>query len=167
MKFTRRRSLVTPENYWLEVSECPLKAWRRCSEVGYSALRKDKDIGTNETDAEAYNLLYLNFSEKVGQDLEFKNYLDNLAAYVIAVDKFMHSRIEFQGAVTHNRKLLLQVKLLEAKIKKFENTGNEKVMTIAKMLNRLSKMQGFAVLEKDQTVLSYFELIKQFNEWQK
>ena len=149
----------------MDVADCPLTAWRKCYEVGYSAIRIDKDKGDENTDYDAYDILYKSFVHRIGQDPEFVSYLETMRAYNLAVVSYATSRKNINGVEVHDRSKLNRIHILKAKLTKFEKDGDGG--SIAKVLNRVSKMQGHAVKEGDLTVLAYFELIKEFKQWQK
>lgn len=157
---------ITPETYYLDVDSCPLVLWRKCYEVGYSSIRKDQTKGNDETDVEAYEILYASFVERVGLDDSFVDYINNMKAYVLATSEYLKSTKTVQGVLIHDRSKLLKMRILLASLQKFEKDGDVKV-SHAKILNRLSKMQGYRVDEKVITVLEYFELIKMYKEWVK
>jgi hypothetical protein len=158
---------ITSETYYLDVDSCPLTVWRKCFENGYSAIRKDKNYGDEESDYEAYNRLYVTFGERIGVGEEFQSYIDNMKAFVLASADYVKSRKTIDGVEIHDRTKLKKVRVLLAKLQKFEKDGDERV-SIAKILNRLAKMQGVGTIkESDLTVLAYFELIKDYKEWVK
>jgi len=181
----------------LDVDECPLKAWRKCYEDGYSSIRKELVVKQKKatiwtriielffidiiirmiknkikpkqnkfTDYEAYNILYKTFVQRIGHDKDFQSYLDNIKAYNLALVDYINSRRIVNGVEIHDRKKRNKINVLKAKIERFEKNGDDTV-SIAKTLNRLSKMQGVTIKESDLTVLRYFELIKDFKQWQK
>ena len=165
-KITKKGYKITPETYYLDVDECPLKTWRKCYEDGYSSIRKDSKYGDEKSDYEAYDKLYKTFVERIGHDKDFQSYLENIKAYNLALIDYIKSQRTVDGAVIHDRKKRNKINVLKAKLERFEKDGDDTV-SIAKTLNRLSKMQGVTIKESDLTVLRYFELIKDFKQWQK
>ena len=151
----------------MDVDECPLSAWRKCFEIGYSAIRKDKNYGNEESDYEAYNILYTTFSDRIGVDESFQAYIDNMKAFILASAAYVKSRKKIDGVEVHDRSKLKKCRILLAKLQKFEKDGDDRV-SVTKILNRLAKMQGVGTIkESDLTVLSSFELIKDYKQWVK
>ncbi len=150
----------------MDVDICPLIAWRKCYEDGYSAIRRNKEKGNAETDYEAFDLLYRTFVARIGHEPEFESYLETMKAYNIACAAYVKSRKKVNGVTIHDRSKQNRVHILKAKLDKFEKDGDSTV-SIQKVLNRLTKMQGVQVKESDLTVLAYFELIKDYKQWQK
>lgn len=165
--FTKRKFKCTSETYYLDVDSCPLIAWRKCFEVGYSAIRKDPKYGDAYSDYEAYDKLYTTFVSRVGLDEAFESYIETMRAYVIASSEYILSRKKIDGIEIHDRSKLRKVRVLLAKMQKFEKDGDDSI-SIIKVLNRLAKMQSVGVIkESDLTVLAYFELIKDYKQWVK
>lgn len=164
---TKKSFKITPENYYLDVADCPLKNWRECYEKGYHSIRKHSTYGNEKSDYDAYDILYRSFVERIGQQEEFETYLNNMSSYILAVAKYLDSEKNIDGVKIRDRSKRDRIHLLKSKLERFEKSGDNKGVSIAKMLNRMSKMQGVYLKESDFTVLSYFELIKDYNQWVK
>lgn len=162
--FTGKMRLVTPKRYYLEVSKCPLDVWEKCSERMYANLRITKK-GNIESDYEAWNILFKDFVKNIGLDPTFEKYIDNLHRLINLQHKFVTSRIKKQGAIVRDRKILNLIKMLKAEIANFEKTGDDEGISINQMLKKLGRMQRYEI-RKNITVLDYFNLIKEYREWQ-
>ena len=166
---TKEMRLVTPKEYYLEISDCPMSVWRKRFDKGDIALRKtDNKKLTDKTDFEAWDILFTDFVDKVGLDETFKGYLDNIQQLIAEQAKFILSeKIDRYGTTLRDRFILNKIKYLEALIQDFEKQGNTDKVTIPKMLNKLSKMQGVYLKEEEVMVDRYFEMIKDYKAWVK
>lgn len=150
----------------MDVDVCPLIAWRKCYEDGYSSIRKSKDQGDEQTDYEAFDILYRTFVTRIGHEPEFESYLETMKAYNLACAAYVKSKRKVNGVEIHDRSKLNRIHVLKAKLEKFEKDGDSTV-SVQKVLNRLTRMQGVVQKESDLTVLAYFEMIKDYKQWQK
>ena len=146
------------EKYYLSINEFPLFNWFRCNEEQYKYCRRDPNVGTEKEDLQAWENLYNDFIQKVGFSDEFNLYLDNLKARAKSCLEFLESLKEGK----RNIFLINRIRMLTIKIDMFESklTGNEN--NEIKMLNAISKYQGYRIPQKEITVLEYEELKKQF-----
>jgi hypothetical protein len=146
-----------------------MSVWRKRFDKGDIALRKtDNKKLTDKTDFEAWDILFTDFVDKVGLDETFKGYLDNIQQLIAEQAKFILSeKIDRYGTTLRDRFILNKIKYLEALIQDFEKQGNTDKVTIPKMLNKLSKMQGVYLKEEEVMVDRYFEMIKDYKEWVK
>jgi hypothetical protein len=146
-----------------------MSVWRKRFDKGDIALRKtDNKKLTDKTDFEAWDLLFTDFVDKVGLDETFKGYLDNIQQLIAEQAKFILSeKIDRYGTTLRDRFILNKIKYLEALIQDFEKQGNTDKVTIPKMLNKLSKMQGVYLKEEEVMVDRYFEMIKDYKAWVK
>jgi len=141
--------------YYLQVDECPMKAWRKAHENDFTYLRKDIAIGTPENDSKAWELLYNDFIKQVGLSPEFKEYLELIKLKIEAQLSFLES--EKNGF--RDRFLLNEIEYLTAEIDKFHQSGG-KGMTITETMIFLSKEQGYHLKETEITVLEYFTILR-------
>jgi hypothetical protein len=146
-----------------------MSVWRKRFDKGDIALRKtDNKKLTDKTDFEAWDILFTDFVDKVGLDETFKGYLDNIQQLIAEQAKFILSeKIDRYGTTLRDRFILNKIKYLEALIQDFEKQGNTDKVTIPKMLNKLSKMQGVYLKEEEVMVDRYFEMIKDYKAWVK
>jgi len=158
------------EKYYLTIDEMPLSEWIKCHEGKIFHCRKFKHKGTNVEDAQAWELVYKDFIEKIGLNDEFKEYLDLLEQRAEYQLEYLRSKKEGKSAFEHgerNRFLLNNIKEITMRINQFHQTGDTKNnMTMGRVLNKLSKMQGYHLKPQEITVLTYFELIKDYSTWQ-
>jgi hypothetical protein len=146
-----------------------MSVWRKRFDKGDIALRKtDNKKLTDKTDFEAWDILFTDFVDKVGLDESFKGYLGNIQQLIAEQAKFILSeKIDRYGTTLRDRFILNKIKYLEALIQDFEKQGNTDKVTIPKMLNKLSKMQGVYLKEEEVMVDRYFEMIKDYKAWVK
>jgi hypothetical protein len=145
--------------YYLTVDELPLKAWRKANENAFHYLRRNHDIGTKEEDIEAWQLLYKDFIAVIGLTPEFKEYIELIQEKIEAHFEYLESKTNED---VRNRFLLNRIKVLDAQITLFNNTGG-KGLTIGEILPKLSKMIGAHLSENVITTLEYFNYLKEYN----
>lgn len=141
--------------YYLQVDETPLKAWRKAHENDFTYLRKDIKIGTPENDVKAWEILYNDFIKQIGLTKEFSEYLSLIKAKIEAQLAFLES--EKNGF--RDRFLLNEIEYLTSEIEKFHQDGG-KGLTIIETLVQLSKEQGYHLKETEVTVLEYFTILR-------
>lgn len=167
---TNKRRLITPIRYWLDVSKCPIGIWDDALNNGYYELRKiDSDDYNEADDFEAWDILFSNFIERIGLNPDFEDYLNKMKQCTDLMCEYVLSEKKRKsGLVVSNRFLLNKIKLLKTEMELFEKTGQTKEdITINQMLQRLSKLQGYAINRNTTTVLDYFDLIKQYQDGRK
>ena len=165
----RLKSLNMQERYFLTVSECMMDRWELAHQTKYSSIRKlDDNKYTEESDYEAWNILFKDFADTIGLDEEFKTYIDNRYSLQAAQLEYILSSKKRGELFFRDRKILNRIKRLRIEIKAFEQTGiGEKGMTVTRVMGKLGKMQGYKIKKNETSVLEYFELIKDFKQWQK
>lgn len=145
-----------------------MSVWRKRFDKGDIALRKtDNKKLTDKTDFEAWDILFIDFVNKVGLDSSFEDYLKKLVERIGMVAQYIQTKKTIEGVQISDRFILNRIKYLESQIAAFEKTGSTEKITIPQMLGKLGKMQGYKVSENETTVLEYFELIKEYKQWVK
>lgn len=144
------------EKYYLKIDECPLKAWRKANEHDFTHLRKGKQ-GNETDDFKAWELLYNDFIRVIGLTPEFEQYLQLIKDKIEAIKQYLNS---VKNGM-RDRFLLNRINILDGQIQQFNQTGG-KGLTIAEILPKLSKMQGYHIKETEITVLDYFNLLKEY-----
>lgn len=176
--FTKKPYKPQPGEYWLKVSDCPIRVWRTRYEEGNSVLRKQKNnfwlrffrlIFTfrrysTAKDEYAWEILFTDFSNRIGLDDDFVRYIEVVQRLVDLRYKYLKSLVNFQGSDIRNRKFLNQIYLLELEKEKLEKQGQTK-LTSTEILEEITKAQGVLRNEDNTTVLQYFTLIKKLSKW--
>lgn len=148
------------KGYYSDIEQFPLQNWLNCNngDLRFARIRLEK--GTRKNDLAAWEHLYNDFLTKVGPSDEFANLLDMLIDRAKLQREYLTT---FQNGSRVRRKLNA-INELTNKIRNFHETGrSEKSMSVSKILNLISKKQGYQVRIKDLTVLAYFELLKEYN----
>jgi hypothetical protein len=124
------------------------------------STRLNKKWGTKKLDAKAWEAIYDDFLAKVPRSDDFTEFLQNLVERAEIQAEFI---LSLENGV-RNRRLLNQINELTNKIQNYHMKGKaEKSLSITKMLNIMSKEQGYQLRIKDLTTLAYFELINSHN----
>lgn len=146
-----------------------MSVWRKRFDKGDIELRKTKNKKLDsDSDFEAWNILFTDFVSKIGLDDSFKSYLDNVKQLIEEQAKYVLSeKTNADGVVLRDRFILNKIKYLKSQINEFEKQGNTQKITVAKMLNKLEKMQGVPLRDKEVMVDRYFELINDYKQWVK
>ena len=156
--------------YFLKISDCPLTAWERRFKEGYSSIRrpdfKEDESLNEETDYDAWNLLFIDWQENVKQDPSFEEYMMNLKSLNDYYDMYLRSQQNRGAHVVRNRAILNTIRRLEGMVERYEkNLG--KGQTINQTLVILSKVQGYHIKKQELTVQEYFDIIEINNEQNK
>jgi len=159
--------------YFLKISECPLTAWEKRFKHGYKSIRRPEfkeDAKLNEeTDYEAWDLLFIDWQENVKQDQGFEEYMANIRTLNDYYDQYLRSKKTIKSKdgekeyETRNRNLINMIRRLESMVEKYEkNLGRGQ--TINQTLVILSRIQGYHIKKQELTVQEYFDLIEINNE---
>jgi hypothetical protein len=125
-------------------------------------------VYTEKEDYDAWDILFKSFVDKIGLDPEFKSYIDNLHKLINLQADYILSKKKRGNLVFRDRKILNQIKRIKIEILAFEKTGTtEKKMTVSRVMNKLGRMQGYKIKKSETSVIEYFELLKDFKQWQK
>jgi hypothetical protein len=147
--------------YYLKISECPLIAWEKRYKEGNSAIRMP-DVNfnyTEETDYDAWDLLYIDWEENVKLDSSFVQYKKDLRRYLDLMIKYRESKRIRNGVEVHDNSILNDIQIMEAIVLKYEKNLGRPV-TINKMVQKLSRLEGRQIKKIDLTVQDYFDLIE-------
>lgn len=147
--------------YYLTISECPLMAWENVFKDGYSKIRKPgvKFKFTAETDYDAWDLLFVDWQEKVKQDPDFEQYQKDRKRLNELMIQFIKKEVKKENLSVSDRRLLNEIRRMQILLKKYEkNLGQGN--TINQNLQALSKAQGYQLKKHDLTVEDYFNLIE-------
>lgn len=152
-------------SYYLTISECPLTAWEKSYKDGYSAIRKpDSEFNfTDQTDYDAWDLLFIDWQENIKQDSDFEDYQQNKRTLNLLMIKFIKSEVAKGGVKVSDRSIRNEMRRVEALLFNYEKTLG-KGKTINQNLQALSKAQGYQIKKHDLTVQDYFDLIELHSE---
>lgn len=138
------------EKYYLTIDICPLRSWRLANDGDLSALRIDPNKGDNESDLQAWEMLYNNFLEKIGLSEDFKRYIELIKEKIELTNEYIQTRERFK---------LNAINQIDAELLAYQKTAG-KGLTIDEVLPRLTDRYKVHFRERDLTVLEYFNLIK-------
>lgn len=148
------------KGYYSDIEQFPLQNWLNCNNGDLRFTRVRMEKGTRKNDLAAWETLYNDFLKRVGPSDEFAELLEMLIERANLQRDYLATIVN--GARV--RRKLNAINELTSKIRNFHTTGkSEKTMTVSKILNLISKKQGYQVRIKDLTVLAYFELLKEYN----
>ena len=178
---TKKDLLFTQKGYYLTISKCPLTCWENRFDIGYSAIRVyteiDEDnniidsrngkivkgvIYNEESDYEAWDVLYTDFRNKVKEDPDFALYLTHIDKLIDLQHKYITSGREHNGLIRRDRSILNHIKLIKARIEGFEKTMTGGGKTINQVLMDLSKAQGYQLKKSELMAEDYFDLIEKY-----
>ena len=148
-------------------------AWEKRFKQGYSSIRrpefKDDEKLNDETDYDAWDILFIDWQENVKQDQGFEEYMSNLRTLNDYYDQYLRSKKTIKSKdqekeyEVRDRSLKNMIRRLESMVEKYEkNLGRGQ--TINQTLVILSKIQGYHIKKQDITVQEYFDLIEINNE---
>ena len=140
---------ATLEKYYESIDEMFLNAWVKCNNNDLRYTRRDLNNGTEQEDSKQWEVLQNEYLKRFGLHEDYEKFLR------LSVNK---AKAQLEYVITGKRFELNKITALEFKINSLTNKGGEEI-TIQKMLNHLSKMQGYTLTLYNTTVSQYFELI--------
>lgn len=141
--------LNTLERYYESIDEMFLNAWIKCNNEDLRYTRRELDKGTEEEDSKQWEKLQNQYLERFGLPEDYQKYLR------LQVQK---AKEQLDYVITGKRFTLNKITAIDFKINALTNKNSEEI-SIQKMLNHLSKMQGYTLTQYNTTVSQYFELI--------
>lgn len=126
-----------------------LNAWIKCNNEDLRYTRRELDKGTEEEDSKQWEKLQNQYLERFGLPEDYQKYLR------LQVNK---AKAQLEYVITGKRFELNKITAIDFKINALTNKNSEEI-SIQKMLNHLSKMQGYTLTQYNTTVSQYFELI--------
>jgi hypothetical protein len=126
-----------------------LNAWVKCNNDEIKYTRRTLTDGTKQEDIKQWEVLQNQYLERFGLPEDYQKFL------MLSVSK---AKAQLDYVISGKRFELNKITALEMKINSLTNKSGEEI-TIQKMLNHLSKMQGYTLTLYNTTVSQYFELI--------
>jgi hypothetical protein len=126
-----------------------LNAWVKCNNDEIKYTRRTLTDGTEQEDIKQWEVLQNQYLERFGLPEDYQKFLR------LSVSK---AKAQLDYVISGKRFELNKITALEMKINSLTNKSGEEI-TIQKMLNHLSKMQGYTLTLYNTTVSQYFELI--------
>jgi hypothetical protein len=126
-----------------------LNAWIKCNNEDLRYTRRTLTEGTEEEDSKQWEKLQNQYLDRFGLPEDYQKYLR------LQVNK---AKAQFEYVITGKRFELNKITAIDLKINALTNKNSEEI-SIQKMLNHLSKMQGYTLTQYNTTVSQYFELI--------
>ena len=126
-----------------------LNAWIKCNNDDLRYTRRTLDNGTEEEDSKQWEVLQNQYLSRFGLPEDYEKYLR------LQVSK---AKAQLEYVITGKRFELNKITAIDFKINAMTNENSNEI-TIQKMLNHLSKMQGYTLTQFNTTVSQYFELI--------
>lgn len=145
----KKPTLITLERYYESIDEMFLNAWIKCNNEDLRYTRRELDKGTEEEDSKQWEKLQNQYLERFGLPEDYQKYLR------LQVNK---AKAQLEYVITGKRFELNKITAIDFKINALTNKNSEEI-SIQKMLNHLSKMQGYTLTQYNTTVSQYFELI--------
>jgi len=142
-------TLTTLEKYYESIDEMFLNAWVKCNNNEIKYTRRTLTDGTEQEDIKQWEILQNQYLERFGLPEDYQKFL------MLSVSK---AKAQLDYVISGKRFELNKITALEMKINSLTNKSGEEI-TIQKMLNHLSKMQGYTLTLYNTTVSQYFELI--------
>lgn len=141
--------MTTLERYYESIDEMFLNAWVKCNNDEIKYTRRTLTDGTEQEDIKQWEVLQNQYLERFGLPEDYQKFL------MLSVSK---AKAQLDYVISGKRFELNKITALEMKINSLTNKSGEEI-TIQKMLNHLSKMQGYTLTLYNTTVSQYFELI--------
>ncbi len=141
--------MTTLERYYESIDEMFLNAWVKCNNDEIKYTRRTLTDGTEQEDIKQWEVLQNQYLERFGLPEDYQKFLR------LSVSK---AKAQLDYVISGKRFELNKITALEMKINSLTNKSGEEI-TIQKMLNHLSKMQGYTLTLYNTTVSQYFELI--------
>lgn len=141
--------MTTLEKYYESIDEMFLNAWVKCNNNEIKYTRRTLTDGTEQEDIKQWEILQNQYLERFGLPEDYQKFL------MLSVSK---AKAQLDYVISGKRFELNKITALEMKINSLTNKSGEEI-TIQKMLNHLSKMQGYTLTLYNTTVSQYFELI--------
>lgn len=145
----KKPTLIIFERYYESIDEMFLNAWIKCNNEDLRYTRRTLDNGTEEEDSKQWEKLQNQYLERFGLPEDYQKYLR------LQVNK---AKAQLEYVITGKRFELNKITAIDFKINALTNKNSEEI-SIQKMLNHLSKMQGYTLTQYNTTVSQYFELI--------
>lgn len=145
----KKPTLITLERYYESIDEMFLNAWIKCNNEDLRYTRRTLDNGTEQEDIKQWEKLQNQYLERFGLPEDYQKYLR------LQVNK---AKSQLEYVITGKRFELNKITAIDFKINALTNKNSEEI-SIQKMLNHLSKMQGYTLTQYNTTVSQYFELI--------
>ena len=141
--------MITLERYYESIDEMFLNAWIKCNNEDLRYTRRTLDNGTEQEDSKQWEKLQNQYLERFGLPEDYQKYLR------LQVNK---AKAQLEYVITGKRFELNKITAIDFKINALTNQNSDEI-SIQKMLNHLSKMQGYTLTQYNTTVSQYFELI--------
>lgn len=141
--------MIILERYYESIDEMFLNAWIKCNNEDLRYTRRTLTEGTEEEDSKQWEKLQNQYLDRFGLPEDYQKYLR------LQVNK---AKAQFEYVITGKRFELNKITAIDLKINALTNKNSEEI-SIQKMLNHLSKMQGYTLTQYNTTVSQYFELI--------
>jgi hypothetical protein len=148
-KLSLKRTPIIFERYYDSIDEMSLNAWIKCNNDDLRYTRRTLTEGTEEEDSKQWEVLQNQYLERFGLPEDYEKYLR------LQVSK---AKAQLEYVITGKRFELNKITAIDFKINAMTNENSNEI-TIQKMLNHLSKMQGYTLTQFNTTVSQYFELI--------
>ena len=148
-RLLKKPTLTILERYYESIDEMFLNAWIKCNNEDLRYTRRTLDNGTEEEDSKQWEKLQNQYLERFGLPEDYQKYLR------LQVNK---AKAQLEYVITGKRFELNKITAIDFKINALTNKNSEEI-SIQKMLNHLSKMQGYTLTQYNTTVSQYFELI--------
>ena len=145
----KKPTLIILERYYESIDEMFLNAWIKCNNEDLRYTRRTLTEGTEEEDSKQWEKLQNQYLERFGLPKDYQKYLR------LQVNK---AKAQLEYVITGKRFELNKITAIDFKINALTNKNSEEI-SIQKMLNHLSKMQGYTLTQYNTTVSQYFELI--------
>ena len=144
-----KHTKITFEKYYESIDEMYLNAWLKCNEGEIKYTRRTLVDGNEEEDIKHWEVLQNQYLKRFGLPEDYDKYLR------LCINK---AKAQLDYVLTGKRFELNKITAIDFKINSLTSKGGEEI-TIQKMLNHLSKMQGYTLTLYNTTVSQYFELI--------
>lgn len=154
LKWLKKITLDTQEEYWNSISEFPLYNWIKCNDGNLKYTRLDKNIGTKKIDEKTWVKLYDEYLKEFGLTKRYENYLKLIQKKAILQADFV---------IKNDKFTLTELEIIDYKIKEVEQYFGEG-QSIEVILTWLGQFLGYKINQKETTVKEYYTILEEYGK---
>lgn len=145
----------THEGYYNSIDNLPLHNWLMCHEGKFEFVRRTS-FGNEKLDAKYWVMIYDEHIKRFGLNENYAKYMDLCNKKALLQINYIETGIRMK---------LNKINALEARIQHMLQNNGES-MSVGRLLQILSKFQGYPINKYTITVSEYFNLIENFKQSQ-
>lgn len=141
-------------NYFLTIDKLTMDRWLKCQEGELTALRVDPEIGSEEQDFVAWELVNQNYIETFGVSRKHVRYLQLQKELLI---------VRLEMLITGDKFLLNKIDDIEREMTSvfISDQPNQNITTT---FIHLSKFMGYRITAETISVLEFFTMVEEYGK---